>query len=390
MRMVLFFVWISLCSTSYAQRLKIAVFYNQKISSVVLNVYLGNYQLITDQKQVITLQQNETIQATVQNDSIELKTIHGNIIKTKQVEIKGTSNQNTIKYKPVVPSLAQRYYDDDMIISIQSGFLFFINLVEMENYICGVVESESGYQASKEFYKTQAILARTFALENLGKHYTENFHLCDGVHCQAYKGKNYSLSAHSIISEAVEETRNLVVIDSTGMVISASFHANCGGQTMNSEDVWGSVKSYLRSVNDSFCQYQRNTYWEKKISVSEWLNFLQSQYPSLSKNYQPSIWNFNQTQRKSSLTVNNTSVSLRKIREYFQLRSTYFSIEVNSDSLIFKGKGFGHGVGLCQDGAIQMAERGYKAEDIIKYYYMGVRVVSYLQLPFYQSILTNE
>jgi stage II sporulation protein D len=78
------------------------------------------------------------------------------------------------------------------------------------------------------------------------------------------------------------------------------------------------------------------------------------------------------------------------VREHFQLRSTYFSIIHNGDNITFKGKGFGHGVGLCQDGAMQMAKRGFNANDIIKYYYKGVRVVSFKELPFYQSILPTE
>ncbi|NMC98338.1 MAG: hypothetical protein GYA62_01260, partial [Bacteroidales bacterium] len=83
----------------------------------------------------------------------------------------------------------------------------------------------------------------------------------------------------------------------------------------------------------------------------------------------------------------NDNISLRKIRENFNLKSTYFSVKADGDSLIFSGKGFGHGVGLCQDGAIQMAKKGFSYSDIIRFYYKGVRIVSYKSLPFYQSIL---
>jgi stage II sporulation protein D len=213
--------------------------------------------------------------------------------------------------------------------------------------------------------------------------------LCDGVHCQAYKGKNYSLSYHAIIAKAVSDTRDLVMVDSTGAVIDAPFHANCGGQTMNSEDVWGSYKYYLRSVSDSFCKYQRNSSWEKKISLAEWKNFLIS-----NKFHQPFasnvLFDFTQGKRKSSYHIGSDSVSLRKVREYFNLKSTFFNVKTEGDSILISGKGFGHGVGLCQDGAIQMAKHGYSYTDIINHYFKGIKIVSYKSLPFYQSVLSND
>ncbi|MCX7862885.1 MAG: SpoIID/LytB domain-containing protein [Bacteroidales bacterium] len=388
MKFILITILIFAFSFNYGQKLKIAVFYNQKISSIIISTYLGKYEIWGDEQFFTDLKQNDVFQCTILNDSIEIKNVSGLSRKFKQIELRGAASINVAKYKPIIPSLSQRYYDDNMTISIQNGSLFFLNFVEMDNYICGVVESESGYQVSKEFYKTQAILCRTFALENIGKHYSEGFHLCDGVHCQAYKGKNYSLSYHSIISEAVTETHDLVIVDSSNMVITAAFHANCGGQTVNSEDVWGKPKSYLRSVTDNYCQYQRNSQWEKSISMNEWQQFLLNNYPQLAtKNYS---WSFYQTTRKGYFRINNDSIWLRKVREYFQLRSTFFSIYQHNDSIVFKGKGFGHGVGLCQDGAIQMAKKGFNAIDIIRFYYKNVKIISFKEIPFYQSILPSN
>ncbi|NSW45290.1 MAG: SpoIID/LytB domain-containing protein [Bacteroidales bacterium] len=382
-RFIILFVLI--ISNSFAQRLKIAVFYNQHISSCILSVYIGSYKIFSDTNYITTIHQNETFFITAMGDSVELKNVAGRIGYYKKLQFVGNEINNILKYKPTRPSLGQRFYDDDMLVSASKGLLFFINQVDIEDYICGVVESESGYQPAIEFYKTQAILCRTFALENIGKHYTEGFHLCDGVHCQAYKGKNYSLSYHSIIAQAVNDTKDLIIVDSENNVITATYHANCGGQTMNSEDVWGRAKYYLRSVNDSFCQYQRNTTWEKKIPITDFKTFLRTnKFSELSIQ---SDLSFNQAFRKAYYKINNDSVSLRKIRESFNLKSSFFSIKPDGDSLIFKGKGYGHGVGLCQDGAIQMAKKGYSYADIITFYFKGVRVVSYKSLPFYQSIL---
>ncbi len=382
-------LFIIIASTLSAQRLNIAVFYNYRISSVVMNVYMGSYNVYEDTVLLMTLVQNDIMLLTAKNDSVEVKKSDGKILRFKKIIFEGISEVNVLKFKPTVPSMQQRYYDDDMQIKTKNGCLCFNNLVRLENYICGVVESESGYQASEEFYKTQAILCRTFTLENLGKHYAEQFNLCDGVHCQAYKGKNYSLSYHAVIAKAVNDTRDLVMVDTSGSVIDAPFHANCGGQTMNAEDVWGSYKYYLRSVNDSFCKYQRNIYWKKKISMVEWKNFLTSNnidFPLAND----TAFNFVQPNRKSFYNIEKDSISLRKIREYFNLKSTFFNLKTEGDSLLISGKGFGHGVGLCQDGAMQMAKRGYSYSNIIAHYYKGVKIVSYKSIPFYQSILSDD
>lgn len=373
-------------SLLYSQKMNIAVFYKQKITSCVVSVYLGKYKVFADTTPITTLSINETWSLICINDSIQIRNIAGNIGTFKKLRFEGIETNNVLKYKPIIPSLNQRYYDDDMEIKVENNSLIFNNFVDMEDYICGVVESESGYQPAIEFYKTQAILCRTFALENIGKHYIEGFHLCDGVHCQVYKGKNYSLSYHSIISQAVYDTKDMVIVDSAGTVITATFHANCGGQTMNSEDVWGKPKYYLRSVNDPYCQNQRNSVWEKKISLADFKRFLIAN--KISTDYLTTAdFNFSQSQRKAFYRIKNDNISLRKIREYFDMKSTYFSVKADGDSLIFTGKGFGHGVGLCQDGAIQMAKKGLSYSEIISFYYKGVQIVSYKSLPFYQSIL---
>jgi stage II sporulation protein D len=388
---ILVLVYLVLLSFySFSQKINVSVFYNEKVKSIILSTYIGEYEIYEDTIKVATLSQGKTAMLTAIKDSIELKLLNSNSKKYKSLKIIGISANNVIKYKPVIPSMNQRYYDDDMYITVSDGIINFINHVNIENYVCGVVESESGYQLPKEYYKTQAIISRTFTLENIGKHYLEGFNLCDGVHCQVYKGKNYALSYHSIISEAVNETKDLVIVDTSGNVISAAYHANCGGQTANSEDVWGKALPYLRSVKDSFCQYQRKIDWDKKISVNDFKLFLESINAKSLINFNPNDWQYSSTIRKPYIVVKNDTISFRKIREYFQLRSAYFKIIPEKDSILFVGKGFGHGVGLCQDGAIYMAKNGYNAENIIKYYYKGVSVISYKELPLYKAIFSIQ
>ena len=124
----------------------------------------------------------------------------------------------------------------------------------MTTYIAGVSESESGKKDNiLEYYKVQAIICRTYALKNSGKHIKEGYNLCDQEHCQVYKGR----CTNPEILLAVSKTTGIIIVDRYNQPINAAFHANCGGQTLNSEDVWSKPLDYLKSVPDTFC---RNMY----------------------------------------------------------------------------------------------------------------------------------
>src|SRR5690606_29529659 len=117
-------------------------------------------------------------------------------------------------------------------------------------------------------------LARTFALAHINKHVNEGFSLCDLVHCQAYHGKPRDLD----IFRAVEATQGLVAVDNNLDLIVAAFHSNSGGQTANSEDVWGGHTSYLRSIVDTFSMGMPNYSWQKRMHTGEWLGYLREKH----------------------------------------------------------------------------------------------------------------
>jgi stage II sporulation protein D len=267
-------------------------------------------------------------------------------------------------------------------VFVKHGFLMLVNHVELESYISGVVESEGGSTAHLEYYKSQAIICRTYALANLNRHAGEGFNLCDGVHCQAYHNK--SLKSDKIIS-ATQLTRGLIIVDTTLNLITAAFHSNCGGQTANSEDVWLSKLSYCRSIQDYHCRSSRNAVWQKTISVKEWIEYLKNNGISVSENVTAQDFAFAQTSRKVNYTFNNQNIQLKKIRADWKLKSTFFSIEPSGSSIILQGKGFGHGVGLCQEGAMKMANSGFTYDQIIKFYYKNTYTISLRALEFFKE-----
>ena len=282
------------------------------------------------------------------------------------------------------PDRKVRTYQDDISFSVSEGFIRIINDVVLDNYIAGVTEAEAGSKSTIEFYKVQAILARTFALAHINKHALEGFSLCDQVHCQAYYGKPRDQN----IYKAMEGTRGKVVVDENLNLIVAAFHSNSGGQTANSEDVWGSRTPYLRSVVDSFSTKMPNARWERRMLKEDWLSYLKLKhnFPVNNEEEKAAALNFTQDSRKIFLECNNSRVALKNIRLDLQLKSTFFSIsQINNDTILFKGHGYGHGLGMCQEGAMRMVKLGYSYTDVLNFYYQDIQLIDLHKLNFFKD-----
>jgi len=220
-------------------------------------------------------------------------------------------------------------------------------------------------------------------LSNARRHANEGFELCDGVHCQYYKGKTNDAQ----IIAAGYATRGQVVVDNNLNLITAAFHSNCGGQTVNSEDVWALPMNYLKAVKDTFCLRQPHAGWYRRISTEDWMSYLslKHKYPVEDSVAYSSAVNYDPFGRKVFFVDRNLMIPLKTIRADFQLKSTFFSIEQRSDSVIFKGRGYGHGVGLCQEGAMRMTRVGYSYKDILLFYFKGVHLVDLASLDFFRQ-----
>jgi len=202
------------------------------------------------------------------------------------------------------------------------------------------------------------------------------------THCHAYCGKTTALES----MKAVNDTQGKVVVADDLNLIDAAFHRNSGGQTANSEDVWGSRLPYLRSVNDTFSMKMPNARWERKVAKEDWLEYLKIKhnFPIQDSNARWAAISFKQETRKSYLEASNVKVPLKHVRTDFQLKSTFFSIIPQGDTLLFKGKGFGHGVGMCQEGAMRMAKIGYKYPEVINFYYQKTQLIDLHKLNFFK------
>ena len=377
LRIVLLIFIISIAQNTFAGIfLDIKIFTGNKINNMTFTPLTGKYSLFDADKKVIDILKNETVTLRIENDTIKIYKANVRIGSFLSISLSGSGLLNCFKVKPANPTVKERTYDDDLRISVSGGSFLIVNHVELENYVAGVVQSEGGCSVKdNDFYLLQAITCRTYALNNMKKHGKEGFNLCDSVHCQLYLNKCKS----NEILAATFKTAGDVIVDKDNKMISAAFCSNSGGTTVNSEDIWKIPTTYLKSITDTFSLKMPNATWEYKILQTNWLDYLSSRFnynvnDPAKKNY---ALNFKEDTRKVFFA---DSIPLTAIRADLGLKSTWFSIEPQGVNMVFKGKGYGHGVGLSQQGAIRMALLGYSYIDIIKFYYKDVDIVNYEEL----------
>ncbi len=363
-------ILLLLCSfTSMADKVKVRIFSTNTIETIYISFDLGQYNLYGN---------DELIEAFVgENLSVELKPDGQNVDVSindyhygayKTVKLEATDTACILCLNPI--GFKQRTYEGDLVVSVlKSGSLKLINEVEFETYLAGVVQSEI-YGNHSEIFRVQAIISRTWALRNMNKHAAEGYNFCDHVHCQAYHNRciRPDIMLGTIASSG--ET----IVDQDGNMIETPFHSNSGGETANSEDVWRNAVPYLRSVTDTFSYAMKQTNWTKTVSKEKWLSyFAKTHHLDINNDsIRTELLSFTQPHRKSKIL----GIPLTRVRTDFQLKSTFFDVEYaeKTGNVILNGHGYGHGVGLSQEGTIRMVGLGIAYDSIIRHYYTNSQV----------------
>ncbi len=358
-----------------AQPLRISVFNDFNIKSFVVSVFEGSYELIGDSSYVMDIDENNVLYFSFIEDKINLRQRSGGVGYFEHIRLKAKTRDAYVKIKTVVPSRPDAYYEENIDVFVHYDKMLIVNEINMSKYIAGVMEAECGAGWPKEFYKAHAVITRTYAYKNKEKHLGEGFNLCDGVHCQVFKGK----CTYDYMMDATRETAGEVIIDEDTTLITAAFHSNCGGETQNAQQVWLTDESYLQSVQDPYCRESNHARWTKKISVKEWKDYL-NEKGIHAAGLSPDRFTFYQKHRKQYYTILGKKILLSEIRKEWGFWSTFFNITVSGNTLIFRGRGYGHGVGLCQEGAMEMAKRKHDYHQIINFYYPKVRIVAVEEL----------
>lgn len=301
----------------------------------------------------------------------------------------------TLQNKNEEPEEFVRPYSDLEVIvyNTREQVIRYINL---EEYIVGVVAAEMQASFSIEALKAQAVAARTYALGRaIGKYGTawENHfgaHVCTNpAHCQAWIPKElYSTwypkadpeKSWQKIEQAVYETAGLI-LTYEGEIINPLYHANSGGITEDVQEVWSSVSKipYLSRVysegEDSYSSYERKVVF----NGDEFRRILSETYPDIifsgTLAGDIEVIRYTSSNRAKEIVIGNTVVPGTEFREIFSLASTQIEIYFPGDDTIeIITFGFGHGVGMSQCGANELAEKGKDYEYILQYYYTGVEV----------------
>ena len=279
-------------------------------------------------------------------------------------------------------------YSGQINIVFRNNKIFVINVLGVEKYLNSVVGSEMPHKWHIEALKAQAIASRTYALKKT------NNGLYDIDSTQTNQVYNGLESSTFKTRRAVRETRSLV-ITYKNKLINALFHSSSGGMTENSEAVWSDPYPYLVTVKD-FDQKNPKIRWNKEVSKSE----LKEIFPIIGGIQQIEVLNITETGRIKNLKIIGTFgdkvITGKEFRSKLGLKSTLFRPTISEDFydnkvlnnqsnikfnpyLTISGMGAGHGVGMSQWGARYMAEKGYKANQILKHFYKGVNIKPFIQ-----------
>jgi stage II sporulation protein D len=365
-------------------KVKIAILYGNTISEINAIHHKGNPQIFFDSTFYSRPDSSFNIKIIADLDSLTIYDNESKIARCKTFKILDHSKCVTQLKNSSFKN--EKLYSGELNISSNKGFIFALNILELEDYLPGVLEAEVGVNRPAEYYKVQAIICRTYTLSHLRRHEMEDFNLCDREHCQAFKGFS---KLGTELQKGVQKTNGIVIVDNDFMLITAAFHANCGGQTVNSEDVWNKKLDYLRSIKDTFCLREKSAFWSKEFSEESWIqkmfklcNNYSVESDSLFLNGKA---NFVQKSRQSFYDLNpSCQIPLKDMRNLLELKSTFFNAEFRNGQILLHGRGFGHGVGLCQDGAIKMSKLGYSYKSILHFYYQNVSIVHLDKLDFFK------
>lgn len=281
------------------------------------------------------------------------------------------------------------YRGQIVLVKPTADKLYFINRLGVEDYLLGVVPSEMPATKNEYFQalKAQAICARTYTLKKMLKRKAEMFDVYASVKDQAYRG----LSAERPLStKALSETRGDVLMfkDSLATIY---YSSTCGGLSEAAQNYWpGQSASYLQSAPDALgdefaCTVSPHFRWQRSFTINQLDTLFRNQF-GFSRLHKPvrDTTNIHFEARvlsrstsfrvqKMALTYADTTVFLQnfEIRRFFNLprqgmlKSNLFAIDKSDNHLIFYGGGYGHGVGLCQWGALNMSQKGFKYYDIL-------------------------
>lgn len=264
-----------------------------------------------------------------------------------------------------------------------------IEEVPIEEYVKSVVSGEMPAIFSEEALKSQAVAARTYiASKRLRScNIAKGGDVCDTTHCQVYINKESRLEKWESnanenwdkISKAVDDTKGKVLTYNNELVLYPQFFSTSSGMTENAVDVFSSDVPYLVSTDSKGEEVAPKYESEIPFNISEFVGKINEKYPEAELTTDNLQGNIEITSRSDAggikeIRFGKTKVKGLDFRLAFGLSSTNFGYNISGEDIVFKCKGYGHGVGMSQWGANIMAKNGSPYEEILKHYYTGIDI----------------
>ncbi|HOK79913.1 MAG TPA: SpoIID/LytB domain-containing protein [bacterium] len=303
--------------------------------------------------------------------------------------------------KPPLESFRGKYRGQLSLVKWNKKYLV-INTMDVEEYLFGVVGKEMEKSWPFEALKAQAVCSRTliYYYKDLAMKKNMPYDVSDTIYHQVYGGIT---SEDEAIVRAVEETYNQVLIgkkDNKGYnILPTFFHACCGGHTASAENTWGGKYFLLNGVEDPYCEGTPFYWWSKTFTRNEISSIVGTDVNAVdaigfdSSGRVRRIEFSGKTGKKvmsaenfRMLTINNNTT----FKSAKTLPSTMFTVSKKGDYFVFSGKGYGHGVGMCQWGARRMAEEGKNYAEILSHYFPNLVLVSFSEIPANSNVGTEE
>lgn len=290
--------------------------------------------------------------------------------------------------EPAAPETAAVHHDRDVTLTIQDGDT--TEQMTLERYLTGVVRGEMPASFEMEALRAQAAAERSYVYYQLAagrKDAHPDADFCtDHTCCSAYLSETAAREKwggdfapwNTRVEQAVSDTDGQVVLYN-GQPILAVFHSSSAGRTAAAGDVWSGDLPYLVSVDSPEGEETVPNYYSTvTFTASEAKEKLLAAHPELKLSGTPDRWfgaaAENGSGRVETVSVGGTDIEGTKLRRIFGLRSACFTVAADSESVTFRVTGYGHGVGMSQYGANQLAREGKTWQEILEWYYTGTTV----------------
>ncbi|HUY82015.1 MAG TPA: SpoIID/LytB domain-containing protein [Acidobacteriaceae bacterium] len=264
----------------------------------------------------------------------------------------------------------------------RNGRLQLLLTIDSERYVALALAGEAAPDEPIESLKAMAVAVRTYAFENLNRHAKEGFNLCDSTHCQALRYGRAAQAIQQAVLDTAGETLWYV-----GRQAKVFYTQNCGGMTEAASNVWPGIhEPYLIAHRDPYCMRHGPARWSANIPIAKLEAIFRKQrwdVPGVIESVRivrrtPSgravLLEFQGDGRHALISGSSLRFAIDRSMGWNQLRSDWYTVSLEGEALHFSGRGYGHGVGLCQAGAMEMAKEGKSYRDILSFYFPDTHV----------------